>query len=425
MKAQASMEQLIVIGVALAFVAIAFYFASSYSSDSVKIAQSEDAVGRLAAGADYVYSLGPNSKEYVTVYLPQDIQATDINGSRILFRLRTSSGITDVFANSKAELIGSLPSYRGKQKILIQYLPSGKVSIGEAGLICTPSTLIASINGSGQGPIVLTVTNVADYRVTGLTASTSGAAAQFLYITSFGPGELDPEGNAVALGSYNVPPGTASGIYGGAVDIESANDGSCSMQVTLHVTGAETCGGQCTTLGYTSGVCVETPGTCIFSGGDHRPEFDDTCTVPPDSLCCCSPTQDVLGPLATNLAVANTSGGGQNPFQVSSTWARMYYQCDVFVPQLGFSAALLNTESSEVQLTGVQVNGTGFGFCETGQMMGTITFNAFESKSVEIFDPEGIGYCQYNGQQFSASVTFQHGGESQTQELVFVCIDEP
>ena len=66
-RGQAALEQLIVIGVAIAFTAIIFFFASSYSADSLRVAQAQDSVDRLAAAADYVYSLGPNSKDYVTV----------------------------------------------------------------------------------------------------------------------------------------------------------------------------------------------------------------------------------------------------------------------------------------------------------------------------------------------------------------------
>ena len=78
------MEQLIVIGVAIAFTAIIFFFASSYSADSLRVAQAQDSVDRLAAAADYVYSLGPNSKDYVTVYLPEDLSHINVSGDRIL-----------------------------------------------------------------------------------------------------------------------------------------------------------------------------------------------------------------------------------------------------------------------------------------------------------------------------------------------------
>ena len=120
------------------FVAIAFYVASSYSSDSVKISQSEDAVQRLGAGVDYVYSLGPNSKEYVTIYIPQDLQSINVSSKRIVFTVRTTAGTTDIFANTKADLIGALPSNSGRQKILIEYLSTGKVRVGEAGISCSP-----------------------------------------------------------------------------------------------------------------------------------------------------------------------------------------------------------------------------------------------------------------------------------------------
>lgn len=298
---QASLEQLIVIAAALAFIAVSFYFASSYSSDSVKIAQSQDAVERLAAGADYVYSLGPNSKEYVTIYIPEDVQGILVNGSRVVFTVRTSAGTTDVFATAKADLIGSLPAYRGKQKILIQYLANGKVSVGEAGLACSPQLITRVFDAGEEGSDTVTIQNNADFTVTGITASLSGSSTAFTSITQ-PSGQLDPTQTGTFTVNYDIPAAAATGIYGGIIGVESANDGSCITQLTVQVNGNASCGGLCNSMGYASGTCRDSASLCFSNGEDYVPENDLACTAAPDTFCCCFPTQDIWGPIAHSLA---------------------------------------------------------------------------------------------------------------------------
>lgn len=312
LRAQASLEQLIVIAAALAFIGIAFYFAASYSSDSVKIAQSEDAVQRLAAGADYVYSLGPNSKEYVTIYIPTDVTNISVIGNTIRFQVYTSAGgITDIFAYSKAGLIGALPAYRGRQKILIQYLANGKVSLGEAGLDCSPQLITRSFNVSQTGSDTITITNNADYRVTGITAGLSGSASEFTTLSSPGS-EIAPGDSATFTVYYNVPASQDTGVYGGIVSVGSGNDGSCITQLTIQVNGVTTCGGLCSSVGYQSGTCRANATACFANGEAYVPQNDYTCNPTPTTpSCCCYPTQDIWGPLATNLGIypPNASSG--------------------------------------------------------------------------------------------------------------------
>ena len=175
MKAQASLEQLVVIAIGLALISFTVYFAINYSTDSTRITQAKDAVERLAASADHVYSLGPNSKEYVTIYLPEDLISASINGRNIILKVPTAGGATDVYATSKAVLTGSFPQYRGKQDVQVEYLPSGKVMIGEAGLSCLPSTLTRAFDAGGNGTDSIMITNTAGYNITGINASVAGS----------------------------------------------------------------------------------------------------------------------------------------------------------------------------------------------------------------------------------------------------------
>ena len=302
MKGQASLEQLVVIAAALAFISVAFYFASSYSADSVAIAQAQDAVGRLAAGSDYVYSLGPGSKEYVTIYIPPSVTNISVRGSTIDFQVPTSSGgITDVHATSKASLVGALPAYKGQQKILIEYLQNGKVSLGEAGIACSPELIFRSFNASQSGSDTIMLTNNAAFGITGITAALTGTASEFTTMSSPGSA-LASEGTETFTVYYNIPTNQSSGTYGGIINVGTGNDGSCITQLTIQVNGVASCPGLCASAGYLTGTCRQNTSMCFQNGEAYVPGNDYTCAATPATpSCCCYPTQDIWGPLAINL----------------------------------------------------------------------------------------------------------------------------
>lgn len=302
MKAQASFEQLIVIAIALAFITISFFIAANYSADSTRISQAEDAVQRLAAGADHVYALGPNTKEYVTVYIPEDIVGINASGTRILMTLRTSSGgTTDVFAYTKGALISALPPYRGKQKILIEYLASGKISLGEAGLACSPSLLTRVLDAGDTGSDTITILNYADYNVTGITATVSGYTE--LVSATQPPSQINQGENGTVTVDYNIPSNLPTGVYGAVVTVNSVNDGACIAQVTMHVNGNSSCGALCASQGYSNGNCRALPSNCVANGEDYKPGNDYACTANASTpSCCCFPTGDLWGPIVSYIS---------------------------------------------------------------------------------------------------------------------------
>ena len=67
MKGQASLEQLIITSLGIGFVALMFYFLINLATDNIRTAQAKDAISKLAHTSDYIYSLGPGSKDQVEV----------------------------------------------------------------------------------------------------------------------------------------------------------------------------------------------------------------------------------------------------------------------------------------------------------------------------------------------------------------------
>lgn len=317
MRAQASLEQLVVIAIGLALVSFTFYIAINYSSESTNISQAKDAVDRLAASADHVYALGPNSKEYITVYLPENLVSASVNGRNIILTVPTSGATTDVYATSKAELIGAFSHYRGMQKILVEYLLSGKVRIGEAGLACMPSTLTEPLfNAPENRDNAIVFSNTADYNITGIKASIIGtgiASLGNLSTTSLAQGE-----NGSLLVRYSVLPDQASGTYGATVMLEADNGGACTTQITINVNGVESCTNKCVaTQVYSVGTCRSTEQDCAANGEDYHEEYNSTCTEPL-AHCCCGPSTDKLGPLAINLTLSPSNATNADNVTISA-----------------------------------------------------------------------------------------------------------
>ena len=115
MKAQAAAEYLVIIAIALTILVPLILYSSqnliSYKED-VKVSSARDVVNKLAESANWVYSQGPPAKLTVNVCIPEGVQEISL-GNMILFKMKTSAGITDVYHETVPILNGSIPSKSG------------------------------------------------------------------------------------------------------------------------------------------------------------------------------------------------------------------------------------------------------------------------------------------------------------------------
>jgi hypothetical protein len=298
---------------AMAIVSLAIFFAVNYSSDSVRISQGQNTVERLAAAAERVYALGPNSKEYVTVLMPDDIRAADVSSNRILLTVGISTGTTDVYSSAKPALIGALPTRGGKQKILVEYLPSGKVRIGEAGLSCSPQLVTWSLTAGDAGGMqnsTIAVFNNADFGVTNITAGMAGSPLALL--DAPGWSDLAEGGNGtLGLQSAAVPEGQAAGIYSATLTVGSGNDGECEVQITIYVAGETTCQTLCQGGGYENGNCRPSPSDCLPTE-IWMPENDISCSEEVGSPSCCCLQEDNLCPAVVSITTTQNANTAMN-----------------------------------------------------------------------------------------------------------------
>ena len=116
MKSQAAIEYLIIVSVAfMILIPLGVYVNQSLIGyrDNNKISKAWNTVKKLGQSADWVYSQGPPAKISLEVYIPDDLEEVSIDNKNILFRVRTSAGISDVFYVTVPSLNGTIPSNSG------------------------------------------------------------------------------------------------------------------------------------------------------------------------------------------------------------------------------------------------------------------------------------------------------------------------
>lgn len=131
MKAQISLEYLLVVSIIIGAILPFFYYSLSFSSDTIKISQANAMVDTLVSTANYLYSLGPGAQACVSVYIPKEVVNISIENKTILVKVKLSNGlVSDVFLNSKANVSGSLPISEGRYDVFLRMTKKGYVLIG-------------------------------------------------------------------------------------------------------------------------------------------------------------------------------------------------------------------------------------------------------------------------------------------------------
>ena len=131
-RGQAAFEYLILVGVLLVILMALFYYVSNYSAQNLKIEQAEDTVQTLAKTAESMYALGPGNRDFIWVNMPGSVSETKVEDNEIMIRLFIFGDYSDFYVRTNADVTGTLPTQKGRYKILIETLDSGVVQIGQA-----------------------------------------------------------------------------------------------------------------------------------------------------------------------------------------------------------------------------------------------------------------------------------------------------
>ena len=116
MKSQVAVEYLIIVSVAfMILIPTILYLNQTFIgySDSNKLSKASETVKKIGQTADWVYSQGPPAKQTIEIFIPKDLDEISLNNKTVLFKVRTSAGVSDVFYESVAPLNGTVPSNSG------------------------------------------------------------------------------------------------------------------------------------------------------------------------------------------------------------------------------------------------------------------------------------------------------------------------
>ena len=123
MKAQVALEYMIIVAIVVAFVIPVWAYLSTVQTQTgmeLSISYAKNAVKKIADAADLVYSQGPPARINILVYIPASVEYASITNGTIKLGIRTTAGVSDIFAVSRAELNGTLPTSEGSYWITVE-----------------------------------------------------------------------------------------------------------------------------------------------------------------------------------------------------------------------------------------------------------------------------------------------------------------
>ena len=122
-KAQVSSEYVILVGFILAItipMLIVYYNFTSGVNDQIVSTQLDKVAKSVVDSADTVYFLGEPSQRTIKVYIPVNVKEAILSNRTLIYRMRSTSGDSDIVGVSAANMTGNLPVSSGVYLITIK-----------------------------------------------------------------------------------------------------------------------------------------------------------------------------------------------------------------------------------------------------------------------------------------------------------------
>ena len=123
MRAQAAFEYMLIVIIALAFMTPVWIYISAVKTETyseLSLSYAKNSVDKLASTSDLIYSQGSPAKVVVAIYIPTGVEGFDITNNTVNLKVRYMDTITDVFAESRARMNGTLPTVEGNYNMIIE-----------------------------------------------------------------------------------------------------------------------------------------------------------------------------------------------------------------------------------------------------------------------------------------------------------------
>jgi len=236
-RAQAATEYLMIAGFLLIIIAIAYMYSTTIVSNSVDDSKTRTAVNNIAKAIDQVYALGPGSKINVVVDLPSGIQSQIVDSQLVGYITTANGQPSHYYADTKADLIGSLPITQGVHDVTLTVNDAGKVVVGETGygLFITPKGYLVSVDaniGYNQTP-VYNLLNSNPAAAGSIVITKSGTASSLITIGSYSSTLAAGQDANISV-AVSVPVSQPIGTYTAYLQVDS-NNGSDSALIQIVV----------------------------------------------------------------------------------------------------------------------------------------------------------------------------------------------
>jgi len=125
MKSQVSTEYMIIVSFAMMVLIPTILYLTNASqgfSDDNTLTVASNSVQKIGQTADLVYSRGEPAKLKISVLIPSNVQEISFIGKTMNWKVKTGSGVSDVYYNSVATFsaTSSLPTTPGYYDVIVE-----------------------------------------------------------------------------------------------------------------------------------------------------------------------------------------------------------------------------------------------------------------------------------------------------------------
>jgi hypothetical protein len=128
MKLQIATEYLIIVSFALMVLTpyiLYLYSASLQYQEQNSLTIASESVKKIGEACDWVYLQGEPAKLTLKILIPKNVENITFLNKTIVWRVRTSAGLSDVYYNCLANVTGYLPNREGEYLVSVEALRGG------------------------------------------------------------------------------------------------------------------------------------------------------------------------------------------------------------------------------------------------------------------------------------------------------------
>jgi len=128
MKLQIATEYLIIVSFALMVLIpyiLYLYSASLQYQEQNSLTIASESVKKIGEACDWVYLQGEPTKLTLKILIPKNVENITFLNKTIVWKVRTSAGVSDVYYNCLANVTGYLPNREGEYLVSVEALKGG------------------------------------------------------------------------------------------------------------------------------------------------------------------------------------------------------------------------------------------------------------------------------------------------------------